>query len=121
MSDTFTVPGIGSWSPVTTLSDPFTKPSRTIVHELIGTQVPDVTLRPGLLRKGEFQLLTNNAADAAAGLLVLSSGQPITLMSERAQLSMRFVVTEPGIKWETIAETRDLVVILSVPFQEVAP
>ncbi len=121
MSDTMTVPGVGTWSPLLVLSDNLTKPSRTIIHELIGTQIPDVTLRPGLLRKGTLKLLTKDAADAATGLLVLDAGQPITFVSERPQLSMRFVVTEPGIGWETDPETLKRVVYLTVPFQEVAP
>lgn len=121
MSDTLTVSGVGTWSPRLVLSDQHTKPVRTIIHELIGTQIPDVTLRPGLLRKGTLKLFANDAADAAAGLLVLDAGQPITLVSERAQLSMRFVVTEPGIGWETDTDSRTRVVYLTVPFQEVAP
>lgn len=120
MSNTFTAAGIGSWSPVEILGDRLTARQRPVVHELLGTPAPAITLLPGLMRKGTLRLLTQGAADAAAGLLVLASGRPITLTAEPAQLSMRFVVTDPGIDWETDTDTDARLVYLNVPFQEVA-
>lgn len=118
MSATFTVPGVGSWTPQLVTRDPHRRRTRVVVHELLGSGTPGVTILPTLARSGTLTILTTGPTQAASGLQLLSAGQPVALtFSDRPDLSMRFVVTG-DIEQETDEETAQLV-ILQVPFQEV--
>lgn len=117
MSSTFTVAGVGSWSPILILADDVRHPARTVVHDLLAGGVA-ATLRPTAPRTGNLELLTVDAADAAVGVALLAAGLPVTLTADPAELSMRLVVTGE-ISLRTDTDTAARRVIITVPFREV--
>jgi len=106
-----------------TIVDGFTstRESGTLVHPILGSENPDVTLRPAALRAGILTLVFASASAATAAEMVMASAQVLTLTDpDVSQIGMSFVVTGGGIELDLDRESRSAW-LLRVPFQEVAP
>lgn len=66
--------------------------SRSIVHEVLGSPSPDITLRPLGTRSGVLTLFVLTAADARALEELHLTGLPMTFTDPEAYQSMRYVV-----------------------------
>lgn len=119
MSATFTVTGVGSWSPLLIIGDDLSRESRTVIHDLLNSSTPAVSFLPTLHRSGTFDLLVENATSAASARALFSSNAPVTLVdTDRPDRSMRFVVGPGRIAQVTDPETQRRI-LMTVPFQEV--
>ena len=117
MTDTFTVAGVGTWSPLLITSDDVRRRTSTVVHDLIDGGV-SASIRPAGPRSGTLEILTAGASDAAAGIALLTAGHPVQLDADPAELSMRFVVVGE-ITQQTITDTAQRLVTVTVPFREI--
>lgn len=92
--------------------------SRTIVHNLLGTDTPAVSLLPRLSRAGRLEILFSDPAAAKSAAATLSIGIPFQLTdTDRPDRNMRLVVTG------TITTHTDPVTqhraLMTLPFREV--
>lgn len=72
-----------------------TRDAGSIVHDILGRAVPDVTLRPAGTRSGTLRLIFIDETAAADAEAVLSSAAVFTLASdERATIGGDFVVQD---------------------------
>ncbi len=118
MSATFTAAGIGSWSPLLIIGDTLSRKARAVVHNLIGSDEPDVSFLPTIARAGTLELLVADRVSAQLGLALLSSARPIYLVdTDRPDRNMRLVVTG-DITQVTEPETQRLIIV-TVPVQEI--
>lgn len=97
-----------------------TRQSGTIIHPVLGSSTPDVTLRPAQRRSGEFEMLFDSEHAAAAAESLLARGELCSVRSqERDSVEMIFVVT--GRIARTLDdETRDMWIV-RFGFQELDP
>lgn len=97
-----------------------TRRGRTVVHEILGSNEPAVTLRAAALRSGRRELLFTDETIAAAAHEMLTAGDVITLADtdRPAVFNMTFVARD--VELELDATTRRNWV-LRFDFQEVAP
>jgi len=72
--------------------------SRNVVHRILNSQAPAVSLRPGALRSGRHSLLFTDEATALAAVAMLASDRELTLEdTERPDVvNMTFVVPSGG-------------------------
>ncbi len=95
-----------------------TREARTIVHDILGTNEPAVTLRPHKLRSGTLEIVVGTDAVLAAALDgMLSAGDVLTLASTEQPVGMAFVAS--GDVKLSLDDTR-MVWLIEVDFQEVA-
>lgn len=98
-----------------------TRPTRTIVHTILGRADPDITFRPAGLRSGTLQLVFPTGEAAAAAEAALAVPRLFALADDDVpEVAMQFVVADGDITSE-LDMTTQTVWILGVPFQEVAP
>lgn len=102
-----------------------TREVRTVVHTILNSSSPVVSLRPPGLRSGSLRCLFPVQADAVSAFAVLSTPQVLTLhASEVPAVNMTFVVAgsrgSGELSIDLDDETRS-VWWITVPFQEVAP
>lgn len=100
-----------------------TRPTRTIVHDIINRPHPDITFRPAGLRRGEFRCLFPDQADALSAYAALSIPQVLAISDpDVPAIDMSFIVGPEGesLAIELDDETRDAWWIV-VPFVEVSP
>lgn len=69
-----------------------TRPVPTIEHDVIGSRVPDFTVKPAGTRRGRFELLTDTRAAGVALETFLRQPGPFTL-TEATMPTTTFVVT----------------------------
>lgn len=92
----------------------------TIVHAVLGSATPDITLRPAQRRAGEFELLFDSEHAAAAAESLLARGELCSVLSqERDSVEMVFVVTG-RISRTLDDDTRDMWLV-RFGFQELDP
>lgn len=70
--------------------------SRNVVHPILGTNVPAVSLRPAALRTGHLTALVENRAAAVALESVLAGANLLTFTDTDTTLSMTFVLGGDG-------------------------
>lgn len=93
--------------------------SANIIHTVLGSPNPDVTIRPAALRSGTLSLLFDDEAESLAAELLHTTGQTFAVVStERASVEMTYVVGRGTIDRELDDATRDAWIV-RVPFQEV--
>ncbi|GAB3408807.1 hypothetical protein GCM10027515_26550 [Schumannella luteola] len=96
------------------------RPSRIIVHDIIGSPDPAVTLQPAGLRTGRWQaIIGTDDALATKWDLLLNSGRVLVLAdSDKPRIGMVFVVTDAS----TLSLDTDdgTVWLIEFGFQEVA-
>jgi hypothetical protein len=121
MSDATITHSGGTISP-TALSEYLARrPSRTVVHTIIGREDADYTFRPAGLREGSFSLVfPRGSAEVAEAVDAFATPQVLTLASvSRPEVAMSFVIADgaaPELRDGTGGES-----ILTVPYREVAP
>lgn len=110
-TDTLTPKLINGWEA--------TREARTIVHDILGTNEPAVTLRPQGHRTGKLEIVVGTDASLAASIeSMLCAGDLLTLAStERPTLGMSFVVA--GDVVTRLDDTRQ-VWLIDAEFREVA-
>lgn len=92
----------------------------SIVHEIIGRSVPDVTLHPAGTRRGTLGLFFESEAPARVALDALAGATTAQLVATAADIGMTFVVPEG----QDLTLTLDAGLghwRLAVPYREVAP
>ncbi|WP_157552535.1 hypothetical protein [Jiangella gansuensis] len=100
------------WAPV--------RPSRAVVHRLIGDVFAAVTLRPQAAREGTLRLLCADEAAAQAAVDLHSQGVVLTITDgDVAAVSMTYVVTG-NVASELDPQTLRRWLV-SVDYTEVAP
>lgn len=82
--------GTTTLNPVDVVGWSMTRPGQSVVHEIIGDSVPDVTTRAPGLRRGTLRTLwqTHTAALSAAADLAVPGGAWTFTVPERAGLSI---------------------------------
>lgn len=69
------------------------RPNRNVVHPILGSTAPAVSLRQAGLRTGTLRLVFSSDSTAFQAHALLSSGVELTLAStERASINMSFVL-----------------------------
>lgn len=114
---------IGATTITPTLIDGYesTRESRNIVHPIIGTASPDVTIRPAMLRRGTLRLLfTTEAAAKTAEDTHANATEPATLVAPEASTVDMTYVVDGRISRALDEATRRAWIVL-VDFQEVEP
>lgn len=88
-----------------------TREARNVVHEILGSNVPAVSLRAARTRSGTFRFMFVDAAVAQAALNMLGSASKITLAdTDRPGVGMIFVAAG-SVSIELEDSTRNLWVI----------
>ena len=97
-----------------------TRETGTIVHAIIGSASPDVTLRPAMLRTGRLALFytTKDAAFAAEAMHNAASSFTIA-DTDVPDIGMTYVLA--GQLGQALEDTTRARWILTVPFQEISP
>lgn len=96
-----------------------TRAPGTLVHTILGSPNPDVSLRPAAPRAGTLELVFATATDAVAAESVIVVPQVLTITDpDVSQIGMDFVVTGGAIELELDPATVK-VWLLRVPFLEV--
>lgn len=90
----------------------------TIVHPILGSEWPDVTLRPAQARTGTLRLLFATSADAESARVFHRAPAVFLTASTLAWVPAAYVPAGPIHPIQQETRTRW---ILEVPFQEVAP
>ncbi|MGN8245296.1 hypothetical protein ACTHAM_002415 [Cellulomonas soli] len=82
-------------TPVDVLGWSLSRPSRSVVHDLLGTDEVEVTVRPAGPRTGTLRTLwtDHTSALAAAAALAVPGGAWVVAVPERPGLSMTALVT----------------------------
>lgn len=94
-----------------------TREARTIVHQILGSNEPAVTLRPQGLRAGTLEIVVGTDASLAASIEeMLCAGELLALASTSQPVGMSFVVS--GDVTTRLNATRK-VWLISAEFQEV--
>lgn len=83
--------GTTSLSPTLVLDYSTVRPARSLVHEVLGSPSPDITLRPMGTREGVLSLFCLTRADATAIELLHTEPRPLTFIDPDAA-PMRYVV-----------------------------
>lgn len=94
-----------------------TNEARTVLHPLISSEVPAVTMRPSSPRSGTLRMLWSSYADAeACRVLHVTSPAPMTL-ADPVLGAMRYVVAgrvttsaqdDPGTVWAVDVEYQEV-------------
>lgn len=97
-----------------------TRESRSIVHDILGTSAPAVTLRPAALRSGTLLVVVGTDDNLVASMEgMFSAGDVLTIAStERPLVDMSFVAV--GDVTVTLDDETRTVWTIEVDFQEVA-
>lgn len=119
MTTTITIAGT-TYTP--TLVDGYESHRRaqSIVHVVIGSATPDVTLRPALMRTGVLRLVFASEAESKACETAHAGAVTCQLAStDRASIPMTYVVADGDVVRTLDDQTRN-VWILQIPFQEIS-
>lgn len=92
--------------------------TRNIIHPIIGSANPDVTLKPANLRTGTIELLFLTASDANDARLAHATGGVFQLVSTELSVVDMYYVVSGNINTVLEDSTRN-VWTLSVDYQEV--
>ena len=113
--------GTTSTTPAVDMSAQQNRPVRNLVHPLIGSPVPDVTLRDPGARTGSLELVyaTDDAARAAESLH--RTGGVFTLTDDQQPDRNMTYVLAPGALSVRQELPYQHLWVLTVPYQEVAP
>lgn len=85
-----------------------TRQSRNVVHRILGSNAPAVSLREASLRSGKHRLMFTSQTVAEDAAAMLGAGVEITLAdTDRSNVGMTFVVSG-NLSIELDDETRDL-------------
>lgn len=97
------------------------RPTRTLVHTILGRPDPDITYRPAGLRTGDLSLVFATGAQAAAAEAALTVVPRVFTLTDPdvPEVAMTFVLAPGEIGTSLDLETQE-VWIVSFPFQEVA-
>jgi hypothetical protein len=88
--------GTTTLTPMTVLGWAASREPRSRVHQLIGSQAPDVTLRPHALRSGTLSILCEDEAAAIAMEALHAAGVVLTLADDDVtSVGMSYVVSGP--------------------------
>lgn len=94
--------------------------SGTLIHDIIGRTIPDVTLRPAGPRTGELRCIFATRVAAQSAFDVFSTPQVLALFDpDVPNVNMTFVVGVGDLSIELDSLTRR-VWIVTVPYVEVA-
>lgn len=97
-----------------------TQAGRSILHDVIGRQDPDVTLRAAATRAGTLKLFFLEESDAEACRIMHAGASVFTYASDAVpSASMNYVVDEDGIE-KAIDEDQLLRWTVNVGFREVS-
>lgn len=99
----------------------WTREARTIVHQLLSRQDPDVTIRPTGLRSGDLACYVEDRATADTLAALAASGEVLTITSDDDDLLDGLALVVAGdivVELDTQTLTRSLV---TVPYREVLP
>lgn len=97
--------------------------AQSIVHPILGSTTPDVTLRPAVLRTGRLscgfsgatsETLSKSAADTLAGASTFALAD-----TDRATVAMTFVVPQGSQVTRTLEDETRNAWVVSFDFQEV--
>lgn len=88
--------GVSSVTPTLITSYEHRRAVRTLVHDVIGSPVPDVTMRPARTRAGMLTAVCASRADATAldAMLAASSVLTVTSTDEARLDGLRLVVAD---------------------------
>lgn len=88
--------GMSSVTPILVVEYVHRRQTRTIVHDVIGSGVPDVTLRPAGTRSGRLSAVLTDRGDVATLDAMLASAAVLTIASDDEPLldGLRLVVAE---------------------------
>ncbi|WNM25245.1 hypothetical protein [Demequina capsici] len=118
MSTTVT-DGVTTLTPILVTGWSSTRLARNVLHDIVGTEWPEVTLRPAAPRSGTLQLLCATLADGVAMEAFHAQAKVLTLADpESAPLGMNYVASG-RIDLDIDEDTRDKWIV-SVEFKEVA-
>lgn len=120
MSDTTITHAGGTLNPTALSAYSARRPSRTVVHTIIGREDADYTFRPAGLREGSFTIVfPRGSTDAAAAVEAFATPQVLTLASvSRPEVAMSFVIADgeaPELRDGAAGEQ-----VITVPYREVA-
>jgi hypothetical protein len=94
--------------------------NRTVIHPLIGSAEPDVTLRPSSTRTGTMAILCADEAEMIAVRDLHTEGAVLTLTEDVVvSLDMTYVVSG-DVTWELDTTTRTRWTV-TVPYTEITP
>lgn len=94
--------------------------ARTIVHDILGREDPDVTLRPAGTRRGTLELVFDDEASAAAAVTAHAAAGVWTLTEvDVPTIAMQYVVVD-GDLGRRLDETR-AAWLVTIPYREVLP
>ena len=110
--------GTTALTPVLVLDYATARSGRSVVHDVLGSGSPDVTLRPMASRSGVLNLFVLTAADAQAMEALHLTGAPMTYTDPDGFGSMRYVV-DGSVSVTYLAETNRWTV--AVGYREVTP
>ena len=117
MSTTITN-GTSSVTPQLIVEYAHTRAARTLVHDVIGSSVPDVTMRPARIRTGTLTAILTSRVDALAldAMLAAPSVLVIASTDELALNGLRLVVADGEISTRLVGSRHWLV---EWPYQEI--
>jgi hypothetical protein len=94
------------------------RPTRNVVHEILGTGVKDVTLRPASPRTGTLRLVFLTEATALQALTQHSNANYFSMGdTDLTTIGMRYVVT--GTVTSSLDDESRSIWLVEVPFQEI--
>lgn len=110
--------GVTSVTPTLITSYEHRRAVRTLVHDVIGSAVPDVTMRPARTRSGTLTALCASREDATALDAMLASSSVLTVTSsDEARLDgLRLVVADGEV---TVRLEGQRTWLVEWPYQEV--
>lgn len=109
--------GTTTLTPLLVLDYTTFRAGRSVVHDVLGSGNPDVTLRPMASRSGVLNLFVLTAADAQALETLHMTGLPMTYVDPANYGSMQYVV-DGSVTVTYLAETNRWTV--AVGYREVA-
>lgn len=92
--------GTTSVTPTLVIEYAHRRPARSIVHDVIGSAVPDVTLRPAGTRSGTLRAVLTDPADVTAldAMLAAASVLTVTSTDEPRLDGLRHVVADDDVE-----------------------
>ena len=96
MSVTITAGAQTVTAEASTIRTRLSRPSRNIVHPVLGREDPDVTLRPAGVRAGVLELRVATLADVVALVDVHALSVPLHVTDDVSGLDMDYVLEEDG-------------------------
>lgn len=111
----------GTITPVAVEGYRASRPARTVVHDVLNRENPDVTLRVFGLRTGSLRLVFRGEAEALSAFAALSIPQTLSASNTDVDaIAMSFVVAGGNLDLEQDDDDTALWRII-VPFREVRP